>query len=54
LDGGDNLVNDLRSPRFGKVGDAFDEGSHGIFDLRFSILDLGLTIVIIKGERKRE
>jgi hypothetical protein len=28
LDGGDDLVNDFGSPRFGKVGDAFDEGSH--------------------------
>jgi hypothetical protein len=29
LDGGDDLVNDLGSSRFGKVGDAFDElGSH--------------------------
>ena len=25
LDGGNDLVNDFRSPRFGKVGDAFDE-----------------------------
>ena len=31
LDGGDDLVNDFRSPRFGKVGDTFDEGRHIVF-----------------------
>jgi hypothetical protein len=34
LNSRDNLVNDLRSPRFGKVGDTFDQlDRHMIFDL---------------------
>jgi len=37
LDGGDDLVNDFGSSRFGKVGDAFDELGHEIFDFGFSI-----------------
>jgi len=31
LDGGNDLVDHFGSPRFGKVGDAFDEGSHIVF-----------------------
>jgi hypothetical protein len=40
LDGGNDLVDDFRSPRFGKIGDTFDEGGrHLIYDIRFWIYD---------------
>ena len=32
LNGGDDLVDHFGSPRFGEVGDTFDELGHGIFD----------------------
>jgi len=57
LNGGHDLVNDLRSPRFGKVGDAFDEGSgHVVSWLSCQIVCLGrnlrfgLVMAIIKDE----
>jgi hypothetical protein len=46
LNDGGEMVNDFRSPRFGEVGDIFDELRHGV-----SILDLGLVRSIIRGER---
>ena len=45
LDGGDDLVDNFRASRFGKIGDAFDELGHGILDLRFWVLDLRLAKV---------
>jgi hypothetical protein len=46
MNGGD-LINDFRSPRFGKIGDAFDE-------LGYSILDIGFTIGEYNYEMDRD
>jgi hypothetical protein len=48
LDGGGNLVNDFRTPRFGEIGDTFDELGH-----ETSISGLGLMRAIIRREEKR-
>ena len=45
-DGGDDLVYHIRSPRFGEVGDTFDELGHGIYDIStgsIQVYDFGFS-----------
>jgi hypothetical protein len=40
LDGGDNLVDDFWPPRFGKIGNTFNELGRHFLDIRYSRLEI--------------